>query len=187
MMVADGVIDRYKVSLDTMIKYFKEHPDALEQYIYQNKRYVFFQESKGGPYGCLNEPVTRYHSIATDKEIFPRGALAFVDTYIPNVPGESWRPYRNFMLDQDRGAAIRAPGRCDIYMGVGEDAGKMAGHTFMEGKLYYVVAKPGASIGGAGAPATPATAPPPPAATGAQTGAGNQPPPAGNETGGAGQ
>ena len=180
MMVADGVIDRYKVSLDTMIKYFKDHPEALEQYIYQNKRYVFFQESKGGPYGCLNEPVTRYHSIATDKEIFPRGALAFVDTYIPNVPGESWRPYRNFMLDQDRGAAIRAPGRSDIYMGVGEEAGKMAGHTFMEGKLYYVVAKPGASIGAPGAAA------PAPAAAGAGTG-GEQSEPPRNEAGGAQQ
>jgi membrane-bound lytic murein transglycosylase A len=168
IMVADGVIDRYKGSLDAMIKYFKEHPDQLDQYMYQNKRYVFFQESKGGPFGCLNEPVTKYHSIATDKDIFPRGSLAFVDTYIPNMPGESWRPYRNFMLDQDRGAAIRAPGRCDIYMGVGEEAGKMAGNQLMEGKLYYLVAKPGASLGGAApvpaASPAPTTAPPPEAA-----------------------
>ncbi|MFH1730638.1 MAG: 3D domain-containing protein, partial [Planctomycetota bacterium] len=44
---------------------------------------------------------------------------------------------------QDRGAAIRAPGRCDIYMGVGEEAGKLAGYTYNEGRLYYLFVKDG--------------------------------------------
>jgi membrane-bound lytic murein transglycosylase A len=61
----------------------------------------------------------------------------------PNEPGVSMRPFRSFVLDQDRGAAIRAPGRTDIYMGVGADAGKMAGFTYSEGKLYYLFAKEG--------------------------------------------
>lgn len=143
LMVADGKVERFKLSLDTMIRYFKEHPEDLDNYLFQNKRYVFFRESKGGPYGCLAERVTPYHSIATDKEIFPRACLAFVDSRIPNVPGESMRPYRCFVLDQDRGAAIRAPGRTDIYMGVGDEAGKMAGFTYSEGKLYYLFAKEG--------------------------------------------
>jgi membrane-bound lytic murein transglycosylase A len=145
MMVADGVIDRYKLSLDTMIRYFKDHPQDLDVYLHQNKRYIFFQETRGGPFGCLGQPVTPYHSIATDKDIFPPGCLAFVDTQIPNVPGQSMRRFRNFVLDQDRGAAIRAPGRCDIYMGVGAEAGKKAGFTFSEGRLYYLFAKEGAA------------------------------------------
>lgn len=143
-LIADGKIERFRLSLDTMIRYFKDHPEELDHYLFQNKRYVFFQESKGGPYGCLAERVTPYHSIATDKEIFPRGALAFLDTRVPLVPGESMRPFRCFVCDQDRGAAIRAPGRTDIYMGVGEDAGKNAGFTYSEGKLYYLIAKAGA-------------------------------------------
>jgi len=53
------------------------------------------------------------------------------------------RSFRSFVMDQDRGAAIRAPGRTDIYMGVGDDAGKMAGFTYSEGKLYYLFAKEG--------------------------------------------
>ena len=47
----------------------------------------------------------------------------------------------SFVLDQDRGAAIRAPGRCDLYMGVGDEAGQRAGYTYSEGKLYYLFAK----------------------------------------------
>lgn len=143
LMQADGVIDRYRTSLDNMIRYFKDHPEDLDRYLFQNQRYVFFQDSKGGPFGSIGQPVTAYHSVATDKEIFPRGALAFVDTRVPNLPDDFMRPYRNFVLDQDRGAAIRAPGRCDIYMGVGEEAGKTAGFTYSEGKLYYLIAKEG--------------------------------------------
>lgn len=142
-MIADGKIDPYKLSLDAMIRYFREHPEDLDYYMYQNKRYVFFQDATGGPFGCLGQPVTRYHTIATDKDIFPRACLAFVDTRIPQGSDRAARSYRNFMLDQDRGAAIRAPGRCDIYMGVGEDAGKIAGFTYNEGRLYYLFVKEG--------------------------------------------
>lgn len=141
-LVKDGKIERQKLSLDTLIKYFKEHPEDLETYLFQNKRYVFFQDAKGGPYGCLGERVTPYHSIATDKEIFPRACLSFLDTYVPDRPGEfTKRRFRQFSLDQDRGAAIRAPGRTDIYMGVGDEAGKMAGFTYNEGRLYYLFVK----------------------------------------------
>lgn len=143
MLVADGRIDRGKLSLDAMIRHFRDHPEEMDDYLYQNKRFIFFQEARGGPYGCLGQPVTPYHSVATDKDIFPRGCLAFVDTRIPWEPGTSMRPFRSFVLDQDRGAAIRAPGRCDIYMGIGAEAGKMAGFTQSEGRLYYLIAKAG--------------------------------------------
>ena len=46
-----------------------------------------------------------------------------------------------FAFDQDAGGAIRAPGRCDVYMGIGEAAGEQAGHTFAEGRLYYLLLK----------------------------------------------
>ena len=58
------------------------------------------------------------------------------------------RSFRSFVMDQDRGAAIRAPGRSDLYMGVGDDAGKMAGFTYSEGKLYYIFAKEGRAPAG---------------------------------------
>ncbi|MCK5000945.1 MAG: hypothetical protein KAS23_15490, partial [Anaerohalosphaera sp.] len=34
------------------------------------------------------------------------------------------------------------PGRCDVYMGVGDRAGQMAGQVYQEGKLYYLFLKP---------------------------------------------
>jgi membrane-bound lytic murein transglycosylase len=46
------------------------------------------------------------------------------------------------VLDQDTGGAIRAAGRCDVYMGEGDEAGQLAGQTYQEGRLYYLFAKP---------------------------------------------
>lgn len=143
MLIADGKIDRNRLSLATMIRHFQQYPQDMDHYLYQNDRYIFFKESSGGPYGCLGRRVTPFHSIATDKDIFPRACIAFLDTRIPDETGDSSRPFRNFALDQDRGAAIRAPGRTDIYMGVGDRAGQMAGFTYSEGQLYYIFAKDG--------------------------------------------
>jgi hypothetical protein len=48
------------------------------------------------------------------------------------------------MMDQDTGGAIRAPGRADIYMGVGPAAETLAGGQLAEGTMYYLFLKPGA-------------------------------------------
>jgi len=46
-----------------------------------------------------------------------------------------------FMLDQDRGGAIRSAGRCDIYMGIGQSAEQMSGRQLNAGALYYLAIK----------------------------------------------
>ncbi|MHC4087509.1 MAG: murein transglycosylase A, partial [Planctomycetota bacterium] len=50
-----------------------------------NPRFVFFREEEGEPRGSLNEPVTPYRTIATDKSIFPRGCLTFISTTLPKA------------------------------------------------------------------------------------------------------
>ena len=142
-LVKDGKIAADKLSLSSMIEYFKRHEDQISTYINRNPRFVYFQKEDGPPRGCLNEPVTAYRSIATDKSIFPRACLAFISTSLPREFGNriSNQLYSGFTLDQDAGGAIRAPGRCDVYMGQGQTAGKLAGHTYKEGRLYYLFLK----------------------------------------------
>ena len=142
-LVRDGKISGDKISLSAMIDYFKRYKDQVEKYIRRNPRFVFFKKDGGPPLGCLNEPVTTLRSIATDKSIFPRASLTFISTTLPQAVGSSVvnRLYSGFALDQDAGGAIRAPGRCDVYMGVGETAGKLAGQTYQEGRLYYLFLK----------------------------------------------
>lgn len=60
----------------------------------------------------------------------------------PPPPPAGTVPFRGFMLDQDTGGAIRAAGRCDVYMGVGPMAEQMAGHQLYSGQLYYLAIRP---------------------------------------------
>lgn len=143
-LINDGVLPKDGLSLQRMIDYFKANPNMVDHYIYRNPRFVFFQMDSGDPHGSLNEPVTAMRTIATDKSIYPRGCIALLKTNLPRPVGLdiSKRPYTGFALDQDTGGAIRAPGRCDVYMGSGDQAGKMAGQVYEEGKLYYIFVKP---------------------------------------------
>lgn len=142
-MIQDGVLRAEDLSLQGLIRYFKEHPEQLDKYLPLNQRYVFFMPRTGGPWGSLNEPVTPYRSIATDKSIYPRACAAFFVTQLPARTGGSIQnqPYSGFAMDQDTGGAIRAAGRCDIFMGTGDEVGELAGRTFSEGQLYYVFVK----------------------------------------------
>ena len=145
-MIADGVIAKQDLSLETMRRYFDAHPESMDKYLWLNPRTVFFTEVHGGPYGSLNVPVTRLASIATDKDVYPPAMVAFLSVPIPamddafpgGAPMSSQREFAGFLLDQDRGGAIRSAGRCDIYMGIGDRAGQTAGHQLNPGALYYL-------------------------------------------------
>jgi membrane-bound lytic murein transglycosylase A len=143
-LVDDGHIRADDLSLTAIKAHFAKSPTDLEHYLFLNESYVFFQETSDGPYGSLGAKVTPLRSIATDKSVFPRGAVAFCDTVKPSLSSLGAiekRPFRAFVLDQDTGGAIRSAGRCDIFMGTGPDAERLAGHTRAEGKLYYLFLK----------------------------------------------
>ncbi len=146
LLVNDGRVPRDKMSLTAIKEYFAAHPEELDYYMYQNPSYVFFQENQGGPFGCLGVAVTPYHSVATDKAVFPAGSMAFYDTVVPAYTSPDtigFTPMGRFALDQDRGGAIRSAGRSDIFLGTGPPAERLAGFTQNEGKLYYVFVKEG--------------------------------------------
>ena len=145
-LVTDKKIAADELSLQAIRAYFRAHPDEVDKYIQRDDRFVFFRATSGGPYGSLGTPVTPFETLATDKTIFPRACLTYVVTLIPyKKDGQNVRyQFSRFMLDQDTGGAIRAPGRADIYVGTGEKAGEIAGTTKNEGQLYYLFLKPGA-------------------------------------------
>jgi membrane-bound lytic murein transglycosylase A len=143
-MIQDGVIGRNQLSLATLIRTFRARPELIDRYCWQNDRFIFFKPAPGGPFGSINVPVTPYRSIATDKGVFPRACLAFADTRLPADFSGQIRNIRfaSFVIDQDTGGAIRAAGRCDVYLGVGPAAETLAGRTGAEGALYYLFVRP---------------------------------------------
>ena len=142
-MIDDGIVPESGLSLKAMIDYFKANPQLIDKYINVNPRFVFFRTDSGDPRGSLNEPVIPLRTIATDKSIYPRGSVTLIKTRLPRPRSGAIvkAPYTGFALDQDTGGAIRAPGRCDVYMGIGDEAGQMAGQVYEEGTLYYFFLK----------------------------------------------
>lgn len=139
-LINEGKIKKEELSLATLRAYFKAHPDEVPVYAARNPRYIFFTRTKGGPFGSLGKPVTKDVTVATDKSIFPAAGPVIVSTTTSSGDGTA-TPYAAIRVDQDTGGAIRAPGRCDLYMGEGLSAERRAGFQYAEGKLFYLIAR----------------------------------------------
>lgn len=137
-LVAAGRIDKGRVNLKTIREWARRNPSEVREFLDRNERYVFFTPIEGTPRGSLNVEVTGGRTLATDKDLFPRGALVYVDTHLPGAEFLDGEEYHRIMLDQDTGGAIRTAGRADIYLGVGDRAEDLAGTTRVEGQLYYL-------------------------------------------------
>jgi membrane-bound lytic murein transglycosylase A len=120
-----------------------------EQEIYDvlshNERYTFFRFLEKDPVGSLGESVTPDRTIATDPDYFPEGALAFISLRKPVFDADGNIKERvnfsRFVLSQDKGSAIKGPGRVDIFCGFGTKAENTAGTLKEDGELYLLLKK----------------------------------------------
>ena len=146
-LVEEGRIKDSELSLTTLKRYFRDHPEEVERVLPVNESYVFFTEREPGPFGSIGARVTAYHSIATDKSVFPRGGPAVVVTKLPytspgSPDGIERRDSTCLVFDQDTGGAIRSAGRCDLFVGTGPEAERLAGFTREQGQLIYLFVAP---------------------------------------------
>ena len=142
-LVREEVIHETKLGLPAIREAYEKDPDLVRRLMYENESYVFFQRYDGAdwPSGSLGVKVHARASLATDKAIYPRGALVLVATHAVKLT-RGKEEFLRFLLDQDTGGAIKAPGRADIFMGVGPDAEVLAGGQYAEGGLFYFFLKP---------------------------------------------
>jgi membrane-bound lytic murein transglycosylase A len=146
LLIDDGIIPKEEMSMDGIRSYLKGRPEDIPRIFNSNERYVFFRFVDDGPLGAMAIPLTPGRSVATDLGLFPKGALAFIDTEKPLIGQDgaiqSWQRFGRFVLNQDTGAAIQGPGRVDMFFGDGRDAEVAAGHMKHEGMLFFLVKKP---------------------------------------------
>jgi membrane-bound lytic murein transglycosylase A len=130
----------------TVEQFFRKNPEELNRCLAQNHRFIFFEKkSSPEPVGSLGVPVVARCSLATDKDYMPPGALAIAEAYIPKMqPRGEIKLVRSrvILLDQDSGGGIKGPGRADMYMGSGPQAGRLARAVYDDGALFYMVLKP---------------------------------------------
>lgn len=117
------------------------HPQQFRQALGANPRYIFFRWEERGPVGSLGAVLVPMRSVALDTGLFPAGALCFIDVPQVHVTGKDTSGLRRFVLNQDRGNAIKGACRVDIYCGEGKKAGEMAGKLRHRGDMYILIKK----------------------------------------------
>jgi len=140
-----GKLSKSEMTHQSIKKYLREHPEELSDIFNYNESYVFFRIVENGPIGALGLTLTSGRSIATDLDLFPRGALAFIRLRKPVFEKDgnikSWETFSRFVLNQDTGGVIKGPGRVDLFCGTGSGAEMLAGSLKEIGELYFLVKK----------------------------------------------
>jgi len=147
LLVDSGKITEKEMSLRGIKKYLREHPEEMTDIMSYNESYVFFRIVEEGPIGSIGVSLTGGRSIATDLDMFPRGALSFIRLRKPLFDREgeiaSWTGFSRFVLNQDTGGVIKGPARVDLFCGRGTEAELTAGSLNEEGELFFLVKKKG--------------------------------------------
>lgn len=147
LLIAEGMADADEMSMQTIRRLHRESPERVESLMLENDRSVFFRRlpCDQWPKSSLGITLTPEISLATDKSIFPPGGIVLVETTLPAASATrdggagDRRSIVRFMVDQDSGGAIKSAARADMYLGVGEAAGAIAGRQNAAGTMHYLL------------------------------------------------
>jgi membrane-bound lytic murein transglycosylase A len=145
-MLDNGMIKGSESSYRNVKSFLKSKKEQeLFEILSYNEKYIFFRFVDKEPVGSLGQPVTPDRSIATDPDYFPQGTLAFIRLRKPLFDAEGnikeRVPFSRFVLSQDKGSAIKGPGRVDLFCGFGANAQSTAGSLKEKGELYFLIKK----------------------------------------------
>jgi membrane-bound lytic murein transglycosylase A len=125
---------QYPGSMQGILRYIRENPEAGRALMNENPSWVFFRENTGdGPLGSLNVPVRSGSSVATDPNYIPLGAPVWLDVE-HNVADGLW-------IAQDTGGAIKGVNRFDTFWGNGPEARTIAGGMSSRGDALLLLPK----------------------------------------------
>ncbi len=143
------VIPKEKMSLQQIERYLRSSPESERRRLMNmNPSYVFFRPLETSGITYFGTEVVPGRTVATDKNLFPKGTLAFLEFEKPRFAKAdseepaAWEKASRFVLDQDTGGAIRGPHRVDLFWGRGEEAKQAAGVMKNPGRLVYFVPRP---------------------------------------------
>lgn len=140
LLIRRGELPAERTSLEGMRDWARRNPAKAKQYLNANPSFVFFRELPGGltgPLGTLGVPLTSGYSLAVDPRVIPLGVPVFLDATWPGTR----QPLRRLMVAQDTGGAIFGAVRADFYWGFGDEAGRIAGRTKQQGRLWVLLPK----------------------------------------------
>ncbi|WP_321395766.1 murein transglycosylase A [Emcibacter sp.] len=140
-LIEEGEISRAEMSMQAIRSWMENNPQRARELMWRNPSYIFFRHLEAaGPVGTLGVPLTAGRSLAIDPKNIPLGIPVWLDIEPENtVTGQV--PFRRLMVTQDTGSAIRGRVRGDIFWGVGDEAGRIAGQMKETGTYYLLLPK----------------------------------------------
>ncbi|MFK7983380.1 MAG: murein transglycosylase A [Saprospiraceae bacterium] len=130
------------ISMDGVKTYLKYHPAKVEEILFTNPSYVFFEAANSKPLGAGHVPLTADYSIAVDPKHVPLGSCLLAALPVIDAEGDFSHHEYKFMLAQDVGGAIRGNGHVDVYCGVGTEGQQKAMALHHYGQLWLLLPKP---------------------------------------------
>ncbi len=140
-MIEKGYTTPAKVSMNWIKKYLNKHPELIEEVLFANQSYIFFERAKyqKTPKGAGLVPLTTDYSIAVDSRYIPLGSCLLAAVPIINKKNQVIRHDYRLLIAQDKGGAIKGPGHVDLFCGVGVEGSKKASALHHYGKMWLLL------------------------------------------------
>lgn len=139
-LVERSLIPREKMSITRMEHWMAAHPEEADEILATNRSVVFFKvrglNNEDEPTGAQGVPLHPGRSIAVDRT-HVLGTPFFIEADLP-IAGRPTK-FRRLMIAQDTGSAMLGPARADIYWGAGDEAGRVAGRTWQQGRFVILL------------------------------------------------
>jgi len=136
-LVRRGVYQPYQVSAQVIQNWVRRNPVAGMELLHTNDSYVFFRRVDHvpvgkGPLGAMNRSITAGRTIAVDPAFVTLGAPVWIEK-----GGNG--PIHRLMIAQDTGSAIKGAQRADVFIGTGDQAGRLAGRLRDPGRMVVLM------------------------------------------------
>ena len=137
-----NLIPRKDISTERIRAWTAAHPEEAAKARATNRAYMFFRvtglTNDGEPVGAQGVPLTPGRSIAVDR-VHEYGTPFFIEGNLPIEDAKPAAPVGRLTIAQDTGSAIVGPARADLYLGAGDEAGRIAGRIKHRGRFSMLV------------------------------------------------
>lgn len=140
LLVERGTIGQNEMSMQAIRHWMAAHPREARALMWENRSFIFFREvvlenPELGALGAQHVQLTPRRSLAVDRSLWMFGMPVWLDTMVPAGEEDRMQPFRQLLIAQDTGTAIKGLARGDVYWGFGEGAARIAGHMKSPGAM----------------------------------------------------